>query len=91
MVLELDEFLAALKQPRKIMIMAGAPVDSMIDQLLSRLDEGDIIDGGNLFWRYQRRFERCRSWRPLLGMAFRWKAALAAVRHHARRQQGNIR
>ena len=62
--LELDEFLAALKRPRKIMlmIMAGAPVDSMIDQLLSRLDEGDIIiDGGNsYFGDTQRRFERCK-------------------------------
>lgn len=42
--------------------MAGAPVDSMIDQLLSRLDEGDIIiDGGNsYFGDTQRRCERCK-------------------------------
>lgn len=60
----LDEFLASLKRPRRIMlmIMAGAPVDSMIDQLLSRLDEGDIIiDGGNsYFGDTQRRCERCK-------------------------------
>ena len=33
---ELKDFLASLKRPRKIMlmIMAGAPVDSMLDQLL---------------------------------------------------------
>ena len=58
--LELDEFLASLKRPRKIMlmIMAGAPVDSMIDQLLSRLDKGDIIiDGGNSYFGDTRR--RC--------------------------------
>ena len=46
---ELKDFLASLKRPRKVMlmIMAGAPVDSMLDQLLPLLDTGDIIiDGG---------------------------------------------
>ncbi|OHB77006.1 MAG: phosphogluconate dehydrogenase (NADP(+)-dependent, decarboxylating) [Planctomycetes bacterium RBG_16_64_10] len=46
----LDEFVASIRRPRKIMIMvkAGPPVDDMIDQLLPYLDNGDIlIDGGN--------------------------------------------
>ncbi len=46
----LEEFVAALERPRKILIMvkAGAPVDAVIDQLKPMLDEGDIImDGGN--------------------------------------------
>jgi len=41
---------AALKRPRKVMIMvkAGAAVDTVIDQLLPHLQKGDIIiDGGN--------------------------------------------
>ncbi len=46
----IEEFVASLERPRKILIMvkAGAPVDAVIDQLTPLLDEGDImIDGGN--------------------------------------------
>jgi len=45
-----EELIAALKRPRKIMLMvkAGSAVDSFIDQLLPHLEDGDIIiDGGN--------------------------------------------
>src|SRR3954465_15008713 len=44
------DLVAALKRPRKIMIMvkAGAAVDEVIDELVPLLDPGDIlIDGGN--------------------------------------------
>ncbi len=55
----LEDFVAALKRPRKAMIMvkAGAPVDAVINQLAPLLDAGDvIIDGGNsLFTETQRR------------------------------------
>lgn len=50
---DLQEFVASLKKPRKIMfmIMAGSPVDSMIEQLAPLLEPGDIImDGGNSFF-----------------------------------------
>ena len=61
---ELKDFLASLKRPRKfmLMIMAGAPVDSMLDQLLPLLDTGDIIiDGGNsYFGDTRRRYDRCK-------------------------------
>ncbi|MER3587069.1 MAG: phosphogluconate dehydrogenase (NADP(+)-dependent, decarboxylating), partial [Mastigocladus sp. ERB_26_1] len=46
----LEEFVASLERPRKILIMvqAGKPVDAVIAQLKPLLDEGDIIiDGGN--------------------------------------------
>ncbi len=46
----IEEFVAALRRPRKVMIMvkAGAAVDAMIDKILPHLDDGDIlIDGGN--------------------------------------------
>jgi len=46
----LEEFVAALKKPRKVMLMvkAGQAVDDFIEQLLPSLDDGDIIiDGGN--------------------------------------------
>ncbi len=46
----IEELAAALKTPRKIMIMvkAGKPVDDLIEQLLPHLAPGDlIIDGGN--------------------------------------------
>ena len=49
----LEDFVAALERPRKLMIMvkAGAPVDAVIDQLIPLLDPGDlIIDGGNSYF-----------------------------------------
>jgi len=45
-----EELVANLKTPRKVMIMvkAGKPVDAFIDQVLPHLEDGDIvIDGGN--------------------------------------------
>src|SRR5881275_2500259 len=55
----LENFVSALKRPRKAMIMvkAGAPVDAVISQLAPLLEKGDvIIDGGNsLFTDTQRR------------------------------------
>src|SRR3954469_13376563 len=45
-----QELVASLKRPRKIMIMvkAGAAVDAVIDELVPLLEPGDIlIDGGN--------------------------------------------
>src|SRR3954454_12188301 len=55
----MEEFVSALKRPRKAMIMvkAGAPVDAVIGQLAPLLEKGDvIIDGGNsLFTDTQRR------------------------------------
>ncbi len=55
----MEEFVGALKRPRKAMIMvkAGAPVDAVINQLTPLLEKGDvIIDGGNsLFTDTQRR------------------------------------
>src|SRR5258708_1361678 len=45
-----QEFVAALERPRKIMIMvkAGPPVDQVIEELVPLLEPGDIlIDGGN--------------------------------------------
>lgn len=45
-----EEMVASLKTPRKVMIMvkAGKPVDAFIDQVLPHLEDGDIIiDGGN--------------------------------------------
>src|SRR5262249_42823528 len=44
------ELVAALKHPRRIMIMvkAGPPVDEVINELIPLLEPGDIlIDGGN--------------------------------------------
>jgi len=46
----LEEFVASLQRPRRIMMMirAGKPVDNYIEKLLPLLDDGDIlIDGGN--------------------------------------------
>jgi 6-phosphogluconate dehydrogenase len=58
-----EEFVAALERPRKIIIMvkAGAPVDAVIDELAPHLDAGDIvIDAGNShFLDTKRRAQAC--------------------------------
>ncbi len=50
----LQELVANLQKPRRVMLMvqAGAPVDSVIEQLIPLLEQGDmIIDGGNSFFK----------------------------------------
>ncbi len=49
----LEELVAALDPPRKVMLMvkAGTPVDAVIGQLAPLLEPGDlIVDGGNSFF-----------------------------------------
>ncbi|MDT7707122.1 MAG: 6-phosphogluconate dehydrogenase [Pseudonocardiales bacterium] len=59
----LEEFVAALEKPRRIIVMvkAGKPVDGVIADLTPLLDEGDvIIDAGNShFPDTVRRTEEC--------------------------------
>jgi len=55
-----EEFVRAIKRPRKIMIMvkAGPPVDWTIEQFQPFLERDDIlIDGGNSFFQDTRRRE----------------------------------
>ncbi|MFL6244565.1 MAG: NADP-dependent phosphogluconate dehydrogenase [Thermoanaerobaculia bacterium] len=50
----IEEFVAALERPRRIMLMikAGAPVDEMLNKLLPLLEPGDVvIDGGNSWFK----------------------------------------
>lgn len=50
----LEELVASLEKPRKIMLMvqAGSPVDQVIQQLKPLVEPGDlIIDGGNSFYK----------------------------------------
>ena len=49
----LEEFVAALARPRKIMIMvkAGQPVEAVLDGLVPLLEPGDLVmDGGNSYY-----------------------------------------
>ena len=51
---DLADFAAALKRPRRILLMvkAGDPVDAMLAQLTPHLEPGDIvIDGGNSYYK----------------------------------------
>jgi 6-phosphogluconate dehydrogenase len=60
----IEEFVASLAKPRKMMIMvkAGAAVDAVIDQLLPHLDKGDVvIDGGNSLYTDTERREAALS------------------------------
>jgi 6-phosphogluconate dehydrogenase len=57
----LEDFVASLKRPRKIIILvkAGGPTDAVIDSLTPLLDKDDIIiDGGNANWNDTIRRER---------------------------------
>ena len=50
----IEEFVACLEKPRKIILMvkAGQAVDAMIDSIVGHLDKGDLlIDGGNSFFK----------------------------------------
>ncbi|WP_028278583.1 NADP-dependent phosphogluconate dehydrogenase [Arthrobacter sp. H5] len=56
----LKELVDSLEKPRRVLIMvkAGGPVDSVIDQLVPLLEAGDIvIDGGNSHYEDTRRRE----------------------------------
>src|SRR5262249_14463359 len=56
----LQELVAALKRPRRLLMMikAGAPVDMTLDKLAPLLEDGDIvIDGGNSWFQDTRRRE----------------------------------
>jgi 6-phosphogluconate dehydrogenase len=51
---DLKEFIDLLRRPRAVMMLvpAGAPVDSVIKDLLAHLQPGDlIIDGGNSYFK----------------------------------------
>lgn len=57
----MQELVDSLEKPRRILVMvkAGAPVDSVIEQLTPLLDKDDIIiDGGNSYFQDTRRRER---------------------------------
>ena len=57
----LAEFVAALKRPRRVVIMvkAGPATDAVIDELVPLLEEGDIVvDGGNAHFEDTRRRDR---------------------------------
>jgi 6-phosphogluconate dehydrogenase len=50
----IEEFMASLKKPRRIMLMvkAGSPVDEFIQLVLPHMEKGDLLlDGGNSFFQ----------------------------------------
>lgn len=59
----LEEFVASLERPRKILLMvqAGEATDLTLKQLLPLLEKGDlVIDGGNAYYQdTRRRSEEC--------------------------------
>ena len=51
---EMKDFVESIEKPRRILMMvkAGAPTDSTIQNVLPYLDKGDVlIDGGNTFFK----------------------------------------
>ncbi len=66
----LQDFVASLARPRKVMLMvkAGGAVDAVIEQLIPLLDKDDIvIDGGNSLFSDT---ERRDAWLTPLGLRF---------------------
>lgn len=59
-----EELLQSLASPRKIfiMIMAGKPVDMVLDSLIPCLDKNDVVmDGGNSYYEESvRRYYKCQ-------------------------------
>ena len=70
----LSEFVAALKKPRKILILveAGAPVDAVVEQLLGAGVEPDdiVVDCGNSLWADPQRAASVRKGMPRTGHAW---------------------
>ena len=70
----LPEFVAALKKPRKILILveAGAPVDAVVEQLLGAGVEPDdiVVDCGNSLWADPQRAASVRKGMPRTGHAW---------------------
>ncbi len=67
----LEEFVAALQRPRKIMIMvkAGQPVEAVLDGLVPLLEPGDLVmDGGNSYYPDTERRSAALSAKGLLYM-----------------------
>jgi len=63
-----EEFLAALERPRRVLIMvkAGDPTDAVINELADAMEPGDIIiDGGNALYTDTIRREKAMSERGL--------------------------
>ena len=92
------DFIALLRKPRAIMMLvpAGAPVDSVIKDLLPHLDKGDlIIDAGNSY------FKDTEPARPQPGGerhpiprrgSVGWRRRRASrTEHHARRAERGLR
>jgi 6-phosphogluconate dehydrogenase len=62
------EFVAALRKPRRILVMvkAGPAVDAVLEELAGHLDDGDLlIDGGNSWFEDTVRRERAMAERGL--------------------------
>jgi 6-phosphogluconate dehydrogenase len=61
----LEVFINSIERPRKVMMMikAGPAVDSVLEQLIPRLEPGDVvIDGGNSQWEdTERRMAACEN------------------------------
>jgi len=64
----IEEFLAALEKPRRVLIMvkAGDPTDAVINELADAMEPGDIIiDGGNALYTDTIRREKAMAERGL--------------------------
>ncbi len=93
----LEEFVASLAAPRKVLLMvkAGPAVDEFIEHLLPLLSPGDvIIDGGNTYYPDTERRTNYVESKGLLvhrhGRFGRRGRRFEGPQHHARRQRKGL-
>ena len=94
----LEEFVASLERPRRILMMikAGQPIDDTIAAISPYLEDGDLlIDGGNsLYADTERRVKELEKQELRLHRhgRVRWRQGrLGGAEHDARRHQGGLR
>jgi 6-phosphogluconate dehydrogenase len=81
---DLADFIAKLRRPRVIMLLvpAGEPVDSVIEEIAPRLDQGDlIIDSGNSHFKDTDRRSQKLEGRGLLFMGMGMSGGEHGARH----------
>jgi 6-phosphogluconate dehydrogenase len=90
-VANIQEFVGLLRKPRAVMMLvpAGPPVDSVINDLLRHLEKGDlIVDAGNSYFKdtnLRAQPDRGRHSIPRRGCVWRRGGRAPRPEHHARR------
>lgn len=81
---DMEDFVASLSTPRKVIILvkAGAPVDATIEQLSKYMEPGDlIVDGGNEWYENTERRAKSAAEKQILYMGMGVSGGEEGARH----------